>query len=191
MQVEQSIIIIKALADKSRLFILNALLEKPHYVEEISNRLELAASTVSFHLKKLESANLVEKEKDQYYINYKINKEIFSTSLKDIISFKNVEEHAQKDRIASYKVKVIETFFKNGKLIQIPKQHKKRWIVLEKFVALFSKDITYTEKEVDMEILKFYDDYCTIRRYLVDENILCRKNGEYWLNQQPKHVGEF
>lgn len=189
MQVEESIKIMKALADKSRLFILNALIEKPQYVEEISKRLELAASTVSFHLKKLEAAGLVKKEKEQYYIIYKINEQIFSTKLQNIISFENLEATVQNNRIDSYKEKVISTFFKNGRLVQIPKQHKKRWIILEKFIQLFEANKNYSEKEVDNKISDLFDDYCTIRRYLVDEKILIRDKGNYCLKVNSENKG--
>ena len=70
MNIERSIEIMKSLADTSRLRVLNVIMEKPHYVEEISHKLDLAASTVSFHLKKLESAGLVQQKKEQYYIIY-------------------------------------------------------------------------------------------------------------------------
>lgn len=57
MEIAKSIEIMKALADSSRLQALNILMEKPQYVEELAHRLNLAVSTVSFHLKKLEAAD--------------------------------------------------------------------------------------------------------------------------------------
>jgi DNA-binding transcriptional ArsR family regulator len=73
MDAEKSIIIMKAIADPSRLAIINALLEKPQYLEEVAERHCLAASTVSFHLSKLEKAGLVSKQKQQYYTVFSIN----------------------------------------------------------------------------------------------------------------------
>jgi len=64
MEVQQSISIMKALADSSRLMILNSLFEKPQYVEEIAERIDLAVSTVSFHLKKMEEAVSNVKQRD-------------------------------------------------------------------------------------------------------------------------------
>jgi DNA-binding transcriptional ArsR family regulator len=63
MKTEQSLAIMKALADKSRLAIVNSLLERSQYVEEIAKRHGLAPSTVSFHLRKLEQAGLVHSRK--------------------------------------------------------------------------------------------------------------------------------
>ena len=50
--------LMKCLADKSRILIINNLMEEPMYVELLSQRLNLAASTISFHLKKLEGTVL-------------------------------------------------------------------------------------------------------------------------------------
>ena len=66
MDAEQSLAIIKALADASRLAIVGSLVERPQYVEEIAQRHALAPSTVSFHLKKLEKAGLVRSRQEQY-----------------------------------------------------------------------------------------------------------------------------
>ncbi|MCE5247227.1 ArsR family transcriptional regulator, partial [bacterium] len=41
----------KALADPTRLQVVNALLERPHCAEELSGRLRRAPSTISFHLR--------------------------------------------------------------------------------------------------------------------------------------------
>ena len=70
MKILDTIQLLKALADRSRIRIVNALDGKPQYVEELSERLNLAPSTVSFHLKKLEDAGLVHSKKEQYYTVY-------------------------------------------------------------------------------------------------------------------------
>lgn len=52
----QALQLFKCLADKSRLQILKSLAREDLYVERLSERLGLSASTVSFHLKKLTEA---------------------------------------------------------------------------------------------------------------------------------------
>ncbi|RJP74313.1 MAG: DUF2087 domain-containing protein [Ignavibacteriales bacterium] len=182
MEISDSISIMKALADSSRLLIVNSLMEKPQYVEELAQRLNLAVSTVSFHLKKLESANLVFKRKEQYYVVYHLNDRIFYTTLKDITSFKNEHKIVQDERIAAYKAKVLKTFFSKGKLIKLPSQHKKKIIVLEEILKLFNNEKVYPEKEIDSVIENVFDDYCTIRRLLIDNKLMFRSNGKYKLN---------
>ena len=188
MNIEKNIEIMKALADTSRLMILNSLFEKPQYAEELSKRIGLAASTISFHLKKMEEAGLIKKSKFQYYHIYEINDTVFNKTLEQFVKFDNMEKYAQEKRIDDYKQKVIRSFFKGKKLIRLPSQNMKKWIVLEVIVQKFSPDKEYSEQEVNDTIKPVYDDYCTIRRALVDENLMVRKNSLYLLNNTGKDV---
>ncbi|PKL89611.1 MAG: ArsR family transcriptional regulator [Ignavibacteriae bacterium HGW-Ignavibacteriae-2] len=184
MKISDSIEIMKSLADPSRLRVLNVLMEKPHYVGEIASRLNLAISTVSFHLKKLENADLVTKTKEQYYIIYKINDRIFNFTLKELTNFENIEKYVQDERIEKLKNKVIKTFIQNNKLTKLPVQRKKKMIIIEEFVKKFENGRKYGEDEVNDIITSLYDDYCVIRRIMVEENIMKRENQIYWLNEE-------
>lgn len=186
MDITRSIEIMKSLADTSRLRIINSLMEKPQYVEEISHRLNLAASTVSFHLRKLDTAGLISQTKEQYYIIYRINEELFGLTLKDLTDFDDTEKESHNCRIERYKQKVLKAFFKKGQLIRVPVQRKKRMIVLAQFAGKFSSDKKYTEVEVNKLIMENYDDYCTIRRLLIEEGTLKRDKQYYWLNSEIK-----
>lgn len=177
--IDSTVKIFKALADGSRLRILSALMDAPKYVEIISERLELAPSTVSFHLKKLEDAGLVEKEKDQYYIVYSIKKELLDLPLSHWIKEEHSGSDEEAEREKAYKDKVIDTFFKYGKLKSIPVQRKKRLIVLERMVTVFEYGKSYTEREVNILIADFHDDFATLRREMINEKLLTRENGIY------------
>lgn len=177
---DENIKIFKALADKSRLMIINNLLEGPMYVELLAERLGISPSTVSFHLKKLEEVKLVRSKKEQYYVVYSLNKEILSVPLSDLIKIVDTEENIQKERENKYKTSVIEAFFQYGKLISIPVQRKKRKIVLDEIAKKFEKGRQYSEKEVNIIIADFNDDFCTIRREMVAFKILDRKDNIYW-----------
>ena len=65
--------IFKALSDRNRLRILNALQTKNLCACEIKELLNLANSTVSQHLKILRNAGFIIEEKDGKWVNYKIN----------------------------------------------------------------------------------------------------------------------
>ena len=82
---DNTIKLFKCLSDKSRLQILKTLINEDMYVELLAQRLNLAPSTISFHLKKLEDAGAVTSRKEQYYNIYSINEEIFKSSILDII----------------------------------------------------------------------------------------------------------
>lgn len=190
MPTETNLAIIKALADKSRLAIVQSLLERPHYMEELAKRHALANSTISFHLRKLEQAGLVSSRKEQYYVMVEANQELFDTTLRQLVTTAPKSKEQQERRIADYQRKVLETFFRQGRLEKLPAQRKKRLIVLEHFAGRFELQRRYNETEVTGLILPLYDDYCAIRRLLVDEGLIRREGTTYWREKETDAMPE-
>ena len=176
----EAIRLFKCLSDKSRLQILKSLAIEDMYVERLAERLGITAPTVSFHLKKLADAGAVTSYKSQYYMMYSLKKEIFETSISEILQEKSDEAEAQARRDAQYRQKVINAFFEYGKLKSIPAQHKKERIVLEVIVQAFEFDRIYSEREVNIIIADYHDDFCTIRRDMIGERLLDRDTEGYW-----------
>jgi DNA-binding transcriptional ArsR family regulator len=83
----ETLAIVKALADESRLKILDSLAEGPQCVEALAASLNLSSPTISFHCKKLEKAGLVSKKKERYYVMFQTNFEAFTVTLKELVSF--------------------------------------------------------------------------------------------------------
>jgi hypothetical protein len=75
---------------------------------------------------------------------------------------------------------VLRTFFRNGRLTEIPTKRAKRLIVLERIALEFEPGRRFEEKEVNVIVGRFFNDYAAIRRYLVDERFLDRDHGVYW-----------
>lgn len=171
----------KCLSDKSRLQILKSLTIEDMDVERLAGRLDLTPATISFHLKKLADAGAVRSYKKQYYTMYSLCKDVFMTRILDIISEASDEAAVQDQRDAEYRKRVIESFFEYGKLKSIPAQRKKERIVLEEIAKAFEPGRVYTEREVNLIIADFHDDFCTIRRDMIGEKIMDRENGKYWL----------
>lgn len=180
----QAIQLFKCLSDRSRLQILKSLAMEDMYVERLAERLNLTPSTVSFHLKKLADAGAVTAHKSQYYMMYSLNKELFETSILQILQEQSEETDLQEKRDAAYRQKVIDTFFEYGRLKVIPAQRKKERIVLEVIADAFDYDRGYTEREVNLTIADFHDDFCTIRRDLIGEGLMGRESGRYWRIRQ-------
>lgn len=176
----EAISLFKGLADKSRLQILKSLAVEDMYVERLAERLGLTPSTISFHLKKLSDAGAVTAYKNQYYMMYSLNKEIFQTSILEILQQESDEAQKQAKRDADYRQRVIDAFFEYGKLKSIPTQRKKERIILEVIAKAFDFDRIYSEREVNLIIADFHDDFCTIRRDMVGERLLGRNGMEYW-----------
>lgn len=171
----------KCLSDKSRLHILKSLVVEDMYVELLAERLNLTPPTISFHLKKLAEAGTVRSYKNQYYTMYSICKEVFSTRMIDIICEKSEEITLQDQREEEYRERVIDSFFEYGKLRSIPTQQKKRRIILEHIASSFVPNHIYSEREVNLIIADYHDDFCTIRRDMIAEKIMDRNRDGYWL----------
>jgi len=176
---ENSVKLFKALSDASRIKILVTLLDSPMYVELLAERLKLTASTVSFHLKKLEEVGLVTKHKDQYYIIYEICRPVLQQSIASLITTNASEQSLEDAREEAYRKKVIDTFLKFNTLKSIPVQRKKRRIILEKMLESFEVGKDYTEKEVNTIILSYHEDFATLRREFINEQLMTRENGIY------------
>ena len=169
--------LLKLLADETRLEILNILLREDSYVEKIACELSLTPATICYHLKKLESAGVVNCSRSQFYIIYSLNREIFDKPLFELIK----KDSPAVDSEEKYKTEVLSHFFKFGKLTQIPTQRKKREIVLAEIAKSFEAGRHYSENEVNEIIHRFHDDHCTIRREMIACGIMARENEIYWL----------
>lgn len=180
----EAIKLFKCLADKSRLQILKSLSLEDMYVERLAERLGLTPATISFHLKKLADAGAVTSYRNQYYVMYALRKEVFLSRILDIIQEESDEAAIQARRDEEYRQRVIDSFFEYGKLKSIPTQRKKERIILEEIAKAFEAGRIYTEREVNIIIADFQDDFCTIRRDMIAEKLMARENGKYWLTQE-------
>lgn len=172
---KEKLVLLKLLADETRLEILNILLKEDSYVEKIACELSLTPATICYHLKKMESAGVVNCSRSQFYIIYSLNREIFDKPLFELI--KKDEELVNPEE--KYKKEVISNFFKYGRLTQIPTQRKKREIVLAQILEQFDFNREYSEKEVNEIIMRYHEDYCTIRREMIAFGMMTRNHEIY------------
>lgn len=170
--------LLKLLADKTRLDILNLLLKEDSYVEKIAYELTLTPATICYHLKKLENAGVVRCSRSQFYIIYSVNQEIFAKPLSAFVKNENVRANDE-----TYRKQILSNFFRYGKLVKIPSQRKKREIVLAKILESFESGKIYTENEVNEIIHRFHEDHCTIRREMVSFGMLDREHLSYWVRE--------
>lgn len=170
--------LMKALSDKSRLEVLDRLKEGPSYVEALAAALQLSSSTISFHLRKLEEVGLVEGTKEQYYVIYRLKGEPLEKTLNELLAIGGSGE-VFRDREEQYRQKILDSFIADGKLKSIPVQRKKKRVILEELVKRFETGREYPEKEVNLIIADFHDDFCTLRRELIMERLMERESGVY------------
>jgi hypothetical protein len=76
--------------------------------------------------------------------------------------------------------RILDTFFRDGRLVLMPTRRAKRLVVLDEVAQLFELGKTYPEHEVNALLAPIHPDVAALRRYLVDEQFLSRDGGVYW-----------
>jgi hypothetical protein len=80
--------------------------------------------------------------------------------------------------------KILTTYFREGlegPLSSFPVKEKKKVAILNHLIKKFDTGRRYSEKEVNEILKKVYDDYVSLRRYLIEYEFLDReKDGSYY-----------
>ncbi len=168
--------ILRALADPQRLAIAGALAQGDRSAAELAEGLELTVARVRKHLNRLTTAGVVRLAPDRR--TYRLDTE----------TLRWAAEQAGPSRDAGIALGaadegeeiVLRSFFRAGRLTEIPSKASKRRIVLERIALEFEPGIRYEEQEVNVIMTRFYNDHAALRRSLVDEGFLDREQGIYW-----------
>lgn len=171
--------IFKALGDSSRLALMRELFNGPLCAEELCERLKLAPSTISHHSGKLVDAGLVTVTREHQSAVYEVSGAMLERRLRDLILSEGRETEVIDGRREAYRRKVLSNFIEFGRLKTIPAQRKKRLIILEQIVGEFEEGRRYTEAEVSETLRNWHDDYCFLRRELIVERLMFRRDGIY------------
>ena len=76
--------------------------------------------------------------------------------------------------------KVLDAFVRDGRITSIPSARSKRLVLLDWLAQDFEPGRRYTEPMVNVILEHRHPDTASLRRYLVDEELLDRAAGEYW-----------
>jgi hypothetical protein len=77
-------------------------------------------------------------------------------------------------------------FDADGHLKEIPVGQTRQRFVLEHLVTTFEPGVEYPEKEINERLKAFHPDFATLRRYLIDHQLMARSNNIYWRTQQKE-----
>jgi hypothetical protein len=74
---------------------------------------------------------------------------------------------------------------KDNKLISFPVKEKKKVVILQHIAKSFDQNKKYSEKEVNVILKSIYEDYATVRRYMIEYGFLERTVdcSEYWVKK--------
>lgn len=168
--------ILRALADPERLAIAGLLAQGPRTADDLATALDLAPRRVRTHLTRLTTTGVARLEDDRR--SYRLDPETLRWAAKQVGPPR--EAGLALGAATDDEETVLRTFFREGRLTEIPTKRSKRLIVLERIAIEFEPGRDYDEKEVNVILGAFFNDQASLRRYLVDEGFLDRDHGRYW-----------
>lgn len=162
------------LADPARLRVVAALVLAPGTRPEVAARTGTSLREVSDAVARLAGAGLVEEGRDGVLV---LVEALFAQVARSEAPPPRPSEHpdAPPDRRA-----VLDRFFQEGRLREIPMKHGTRRVVLDEIAQHFEPGVRYPEREVNRLLRALHPDTAALRRYLVDDGFLDRGGGEYW-----------
>ncbi|MDG4784679.1 DUF2087 domain-containing protein [Micromonospora sp. WMMD1102] len=175
-------VLIGLLAEPDRLAVFAAVVLGAGGPAEVAERTGLPARTVHAALRRLESGGLVETVDDR--------------TVALVGAFKEaVRAHPPTPAVPDAELDpdrataaVLRSFVRGGRITQLPAAQGKRRLLLEHVVTTFVPGVRYSEREVNALLRAWHDDYAALRRYLVDEVLLTRRDGVYWRSGGPVDI---
>ncbi len=203
---EHMLFLLKALADESRLALLQYLNEGERSVGDLAERVNLGEPTVSHHLARLREAGFVTLRTAGNQRFYRINESGLATfkrlaaKIEQLppVSAPAVSDDRWIEALGwdAAEQQVLREYTTSGKLTHLPnrqKKLKKLIVVLRWLATLFEPGRLYSEAEVNALLKSVYEeDFVSLRRELIDFGYLRRERGggKYWLAPAGEEVAE-
>lgn len=178
----------KALADESRLKMIGILATQECSVEELAVLLELKEPTISHHLTKLKQLELVRMRPEGNTHFYQLDKEVWQTMTKEIFNTEKITSFADEINLQTWEVKILNSYiegdFQNSEspqyLREIPNSSKKRLTILKWIIDKFEIGVEYPLDTVNEILKRYYPDFESLRKALIDSRLMQEANGMYW-----------
>ena len=168
--------ILRALADPERLQVVGMLARSDLAPSELAEALGIPAARIRKHLNRLSATGVTRLNDDRR--TYRLDPETLRWAAEQVGPAR--EAGIALGAANEDEALVLRTFFRDGRLTEIPAKESKRRIVLERIAIEFDPGVRYDEKAVNTIVGRFHNDHAALRRYLVDEGFLARERGEYW-----------
>ena len=76
-------------------------------------------------------------------------------------------------------------FLRDGRIEAMPAKRSRRRLLLDEVAQAFEPGVRYPERAVNRVLGAMFSDHAALRRYLVDEELLARADGQYWRTGGP------
>ncbi len=161
------------LADADRRAVAAALILGAGTLAEVCATTGLDARTAATALARLAGAGLVTQDGDKL----RLDTEAFEVAARVESAETQPAEYADEPPERS---RVLRAFVRGNRLTSIPTTRSKRLVVLDLLAQQFEPGHRYSEVEVNGMLRRWHADTASLRRYLVDEELLLREAGVYW-----------
>jgi len=185
-EMKQLVVLGRALSDMARIRILGLLGQRPMYGQELAQALDVSPPTITHHMQPLVSAGLVKVRREDNFRYYELDSEglqHLAESTQHIA--KTLYSAEPLPPKSDERARVVASFLKDGRLLSIPAQYKKRRYIMEEIARSFEWGRLYDEKEINAIMRTFHDDVASLRREMIDQRIMMRESGRYWLVRPP------
>ena len=181
---------VKAVSDVERLRIIGALARGPARASDIAKKLGISFRKAINHLAFLAFVNVVKaqpaacKQDDIYELQSagleKLARRQFASQRESYTPAPSLDHTTRKALAAHLNA--------DGSIRQIPHQPAKLRVILEYIVAAFTPGVNYTEKEVNTILRRFHLDAASLRRSLIDADLMRRESdgSRYWRSPMPE-----
>ncbi|TMK84707.1 MAG: DUF2087 domain-containing protein [Actinobacteria bacterium] len=176
--------LLRALADPERLSVAGALARGPRTVKALADDTGLPVARVRRHLSRLAAAGLARPQADRR--TYALETQALRTAALEASPPR--EAGLALGAVDEEEEAVLRSYFRAGRLREIPARRSKRMIVLTRLALEFEPGVRYPEGEVNEVLKRFHADHASLRRHLVDEGFLSRERGVYWRSGGPVEV---
>jgi hypothetical protein len=184
--VEALINLASALFDLDRLRIAAALSTGPANRMELAEKVGLSHRELIRQLDLLQYFGLAKPENPStgppdHYTRYVLNEDGFRQARQAMAKYRG-----RKPRPTDRRELTLETFMPGGKLSAFPLKNEQTIYILDEVVEKFDIEKQYTEKQVNVILEDINEDYCTLRRLLIDYRYLSRDKGIYIRNPESE-----
>src|SRR5215831_13872438 len=177
--IESVVPILKLLANETRLRVIGLVAEREHSAVSLARQVGVTEATMSHHLSKLMGAELVRMRVEGTSHFYRLNPEALRSMNKTLLQPARLMRAPPSATGDTPAARILRSFVEDGRIRKLPEAHAKRQVVLQ-WVVDQIEDRRYKEREISAILERYFDDYATLRRELINHRLMKRENGVYW-----------